>query len=127
MDGTAAGQRGGLAGQPPRRATWAGVLALRGADVQTACSPYDRGAIERAIDAFLGELGGSSGAPWSTLRPWTEAIPGVIVAAVALGILEKERRRSRNRRDVPKIGSQNDPEAPLPGFPGRRLAWTSED
>jgi hypothetical protein len=125
--GTAEGRRAGRAGQPSSRAAWADALKLRGADVETACSPYDRGAIERAIDAFLGGLGGSSGSSWSTLRPWSEAIPGVIVAGVALGILEMERRRSLDRRDVASIRSQNDPEAPLPGFPGRRLAWSRED
>jgi hypothetical protein len=123
----AAGRRAALEGLPSSRAAWAETLGLRGADVLTACARYDRGAIERAIDAFLGELGRSSGSSLSALRPWSEAIPGVIVAGVALGILEMERRRSRDRRDVPRLRSQNDPEAPLPGFPGRRLAWSLED
>jgi hypothetical protein len=125
----AGGRRAAMAGQPSRRAGWAEALGLRGADVLTACSPYDRGAIERAIDAFLGELGGPSGSALSAPRLWSEAIPAAIVAGVALGILEMERRRSRDRRDVPRLRSQgqNDPEAPLPGFPGRRLAWSTED
>jgi hypothetical protein len=122
----AGARRTAVAGEPSRRAA---ALGLRGADVLTACSPYDRGAIERAIDAFLGELGGPSGTALSGPRLWSEAIPAAIVAGVALGILERERRRSRDRRDVPRIRSQgqNDPEAPLPGFPGRRLAWSLED
>jgi hypothetical protein len=124
--GIAGGRRAEVAGQPSRRAAWAEALALRGADVQTVCSPFDRGAIERAIDAFLGELGRSSGTSLSGIRLWTEAIPGVLVAAVALGILEVERRQSRGR-NRPRIGNQNDPEAPLPGFPGRRFAWSMED
>jgi hypothetical protein len=125
----AGGQRTATAGQPSRRAAWAEALGLRGADVLTACSPYDRAAIERAIDAFLGELGGPSGTALSAPRLWSEAIPAAIVAGVALGILEMGRRRSRDRQDVPRLRSQiqNDPEAPLPGFPGRRLAWSTED
>jgi hypothetical protein len=120
--GAASGRQAGFAGHPSSRAAWADTLKLRGADVQTACSPYERGTIERAIDAFLGELGGSSGSSWSALRTWSEAIPGVIAAGVALGILEMERRRSLGRRDVPRVRNQNDPEAPLPGFPGCPLA-----
>jgi hypothetical protein len=101
--------------------------APRGADVLTACSPYDLRAIERAIDAFLADLGGPGRSNRSATLPWTDAIPGVVLTAVALGMLEWERQRSAQRRHDSSRARRGDPEAPLPGLPGRRFAWALED
>jgi hypothetical protein len=126
-DGRAHGQVAGSAARVTGRDQALGALSLRGADLQTACSPYDLSAIARAVDAFLGELGASTVSTRSVAGPWSEAIPGVIVAAVALGVLERERRRSVDRGAARGPARGSHPVAPLPGFPGRRFTWAMED
>jgi hypothetical protein len=111
--------RGNLAGVAGRVEVPGEISSLeaRGAGVQTACSPYDLRAIERAIDAFLADLDATRPAI-AGLGPPGEAIPGILVAAVALGVLELERRRSGNRRDHALA---------FPGLPDRRLPWAPEE
>jgi hypothetical protein len=105
------------------------ALHFRGADALTTCSPYEPGALERAVDRFLEQLGGSDATSLPGLLHRSNVIPGVVVATVTLAAMETMRRRSRNEMDASGSGNkaEEDEHAGFPGLPARRRIWAPED
>jgi hypothetical protein len=103
---------------------------FRGADALASCSPYEPGVLERAVDRFLEQLGGSDATSLPGLLHRSNVIPGVVVAAAALVAMETMRRRSGNDRDEPGGGhkaEEDEHSAGFPGLPARRRIWALEE
>jgi hypothetical protein len=106
------------------------ALHFRGADALASCSPYEPGVLERAVDRFLEQLGGSDTTALPGLLHRSNVIPGVVVAAVALTAVETMRRRSGNDRDQSGGGpraEEDEHSAGFPGLPARRRFWALEE
>jgi hypothetical protein len=105
------------------------TLRFRGADVLASCSPYERGALERAIDRFLEQLSGPDAGMLRGMVPASNLVPGVVVVAGALLAMETLRRRTRRDRDDAATDDQAEgvPHSGFPGVPGRRRIWALED
>jgi hypothetical protein len=102
---------------------------LRGTDVLASASPFERGALERAIDRFLEQLGGSDAAALPGLKPISHLLPAAAVVAAALLAMETVRRYSHTAGDDANSDDDGD-DADHPGFPGlpdRRRIWALED
>jgi hypothetical protein len=129
LDHTLVGAGGAAIEAGRDRRTDPEALRLRGADVLTSCSPYDRGVLERAIDRFLEQLNGSGATTLPGLGPLSKMIPEVVVVAATLAFLDAMRRRSRNARDEAGTGdiAEDFPHSGFPGLPGRRRVWAPEE
>jgi hypothetical protein len=96
-------------------------LRLRGADVLASCSPYDQGALERAIDLFLENLGGSQPHSLPGVGTITNRISGLAVAALALVAIEVLRRRAQTHEEGADASGTAEEleESEFPGLPRR--------
>jgi hypothetical protein len=102
---------------------------FREADVLASCRPFERGALERAIDRFLEHLGGSDSSVLPGLLPFSNMVPGVVVVVGTVLAIETLRRRGCNDRDDSSTGDQAEGvEHPgFPGLPGRWRIWALEE
>jgi hypothetical protein len=104
-------------------------LWMRGADALASCSPYERGALERAVDRFLEQLGGADAISLPGQVPVANMIPGAVVVAATLLAIETLRRRARNDRDGSGGGGTAEAleHSGFPGLPARRRIWALEE
>jgi hypothetical protein len=104
-------------------------LRLRGADMLASCSPYEQGALERAIDRFLEQLSGSDVRLVPGLAPISNLIPGAVVVAVALAAVETMRRRARDDGDSARATNPAEgvEHSGFPGLPARGRIWALEE
>ncbi len=98
----------------------------RGADLLAAFSPFERAALEHAIDRFLGEIG-ELGTVLSTLDVKTCLIPNLMAAAGAVAVFEAVRRRVRGPSGGEDEDAEEDGHAGPPGLPGLPRGWALEE
>jgi hypothetical protein len=91
-----------------------------------SCSPFAQGAIERAIDRFLSELGASETTVHS-LPQSTGLIPAVMFTAGAIAVIETARRRFSSACDLTRGNSDEVLDEALALLPGRRQRWELEE
>jgi hypothetical protein len=98
----------------------------RAAELVASFSPFEPGSLERAIDQFLGRLGGlDSGL--TRLGDPVSLIPGAVAAAVAITVAETVRRRLREPWEDEASGGDGDAGVAFPGLPGRPGRWALEE
>jgi hypothetical protein len=120
------GSDAGSTAQPPpiaEASARAETLQSRAADLIASCSPFDRQAVERAIDQFLNQLGDIEGV---FAQPGSSAalIPSVIATAVVLTASETVRRRLSRAADDSTGGERR---IVFPALPGLNQRWALEE
>ncbi len=98
----------------------------RGADLLASFSPFDRVALERTIDRFLGEVG-DLGEMFSNLEVTASLLPNLMAAAGAVAVFEAARRRARGPADDAGEDAEADGDAGPPGLPGLPRGWAMEE
>ena len=99
------------------------TLQSRAADLIASCSPFDRRAVEMAIDQFLNQLGEIEVA-FAQTGSSAALIPSVIATAVILTASETVRRRLSRAGDESGDGERR---VVFPALPGRNQRWALEE
>jgi hypothetical protein len=101
---------------------------FRAADLLSSCSPYDSGALERAIDRLIEQLGEQRlGLSLSEAASVTDMLPGVIATAAALVLVESIHRRYRADWEHGDGRSETGEDAGFPELPDPRKLWALEE
>jgi hypothetical protein len=114
MDGTRTGDDGEIR---EARAREEPPLSLRCADLLTEFLPFNRAALEDAIDSFLDPLE-ALGSEWASWSPSSSLFPTAAIIVTTALAAEVVRRRARSGRRTAEEGDED-----LARFPGYASAW----
>lgn len=101
-------------------------LAARAADLIATCAPFDLGAVERAVDQFLGQLD-ELGGDVAGLRDLGEWLPSAMAVTVLIVGADAVRRKIKSESNVAEGDRKATDLFEFPGLPGRGPRWATED